>query len=146
MKPSGIVWDPEIVDLNSSASFWDYLEKLVGFSPLKIDRPKGSTHPRYPEMVYPLDYGYLEGTISADGAGLDVWVGASGNRDICGVILTVDLLKQDMEIKILLGCTAEEIQTILDFHNTKYMQAFLVRRPSEIIKEKVNEQNSKFAQ
>ena len=119
------------MDLNSSASFWDYLEKLVGFSPLKIDRPKGSTHPRYPEMVYPLDYGYLEGTISADGAGLDVWVGASGNRDLSAVLMTVDLHKRDTEIKILPGCTAEEIQTKLDFHNTKSMRAFLVRRPAK---------------
>ena len=95
-----------------------------------IDRPRNSTHPRYPEIVYPLDYGYLEGSTAIDGGGVDIWLGESGNRDLTGVILTVDLFKHDAEIKILLGCTEAEIQTILDFHNTKRMRAHLVRRPT----------------
>ena len=115
--------------MESATYFWDYLEKLVDSSQLKVDRPKGTSHPRYPELIYPLDYGYLEGTLSADGAGMDVWLGASGDRDLCGIILTVDLLKRDTEIKLLLGCTSEEIRMILHFHTSKYMGAFLVRRP-----------------
>jgi inorganic pyrophosphatase len=115
--------------MDSTPSFWDFLQKLVECSPMKIDRPKGTSHPRYPELAYPLDYGFLEGTTAGDGAGIDVWLGASGRRYMCGIILTVDLFKKDTEVKILLGCTDEEIQTILDFHNTKYMRAFLVRRP-----------------
>jgi inorganic pyrophosphatase len=133
LKPSGIILGFKIVDLRSSASFWDYLEKLVGSSPLIIDRPVGTPHPRYPELVYPLDYGFLEGTVSADGGGIDFWLGASGSRAICGVIMTVDMLKRDIEIKLLLGCTGEEIQMILDFHNTKSIQAFLVYRPNDTI-------------
>jgi inorganic pyrophosphatase len=113
-----------------SASFWDYLEELVVTSQLKIDRSIGTFHPRYPDRKYPLDYGYLEGTVASDGAGIDVWMGASGSQALTGVILTVDLHKRDAEIKILLGCTAEEIQTILDFHNTESMHAFLVPRPA----------------
>ena len=133
LKPSGIILGSKIEDLRSSASFWDYLEKLVGSSPLIIDRPVGTPHPRYPELVYPLDYGFLEGTVSADGGGIDFWLGASGSRAICGVIMTVDMLKRDTEIKLLLGCTGEEIQTILDFHNSKNIQAFLVYRPTDAI-------------
>ena len=115
--------------MDSPDSFWDYLENLVVSSPLKIDRPKGARHPRYPEMIYPLDYGFLAGTLAADGGGIDVWLGTSGSRDLCGVILTVDLHKRDSEIKILLGCTGQEIQTILDFHNNNSMRAHLVLRP-----------------
>ena len=100
-------------------------------SPVIIDRPKGTHHPRYPELVYALDYGYLEGTVAADGSGIDPWLGASGCRDLSAVLMTVDLHKRDTEIKILPGCTAEEIQTKLDFHNTKSMRAFLVRRPAK---------------
>jgi len=123
------------MDMRSSNTFWDYLEELVSLSPLKIDRPSGTRHPRYPELEYPLDYGYLEGTLAADGGGIDVWLGVSGNRDLSGLILTVDLHKRDTEIKILLGCTEEEIQTILDFHNAKSMRAFLVCRPVNKITE-----------
>ncbi|MBE3068120.1 MAG: inorganic pyrophosphatase [Chloroflexi bacterium] len=96
-----------------------------------IDRPKGSRHPQFPNIVYPLDYGYLDGTTSGDGGGIDAWAGASGTRDLSAVILTVDLHKRDAEIKILLGCTEDEIQTILAFHNENDMRATLIRKPKE---------------
>jgi len=114
--------------LPSSASFWIFLDQLVSSNQLIIDRPKYSQHPRYPEIIYPLDYGYMKETSSADGSGIDVWVGASGTHEPSAIIVTVDLQKRDAEIKILLGCTEEEMQIILDFHNTKSMGALLIRR------------------
>ena len=39
-----------------------------------IDRPLGSSHPRHPEMVYPVNYGYVDGVIGGDGAEQDVYV------------------------------------------------------------------------
>ena len=115
-----------------SANFWVYLDSLVASHPLVIDRPRGSPHPHYPEILYPLDYGYLEGTTSGDGDGIDFWLGVSGDHDLSAVILTVDLLKSDTEIKIILGCNEEELQTILVFHNQgSWMRATLARRTAE---------------
>jgi inorganic pyrophosphatase len=109
--------------------FWRYLELLVSGSTLHIDRPRGSHHPRYPELVYPLDYGYLDGTTAADGSGIDIWIGTQPDRSLTGIVTTVDLVKRDAEIKILLGCTKEEIQTILSFHNaSKNMQALFIQK------------------
>jgi inorganic pyrophosphatase len=124
----GIALDPEINGLPISASFWDYLDQLVASCSVIIDRPRNSPHPHHPEIVYPLDYGYLEGTTTVDGGGMDIWQGVSGIHSLNAVILTVDLHKRDSEIKILLGCTEAEMQTILDFHNTKRMRALLIRR------------------
>ncbi len=101
--------------------FWQYLKRLVAGSRVIIERPKGSQHPRNPEIVYPQDYGYLEGTNSGDGGGIDVWVGASGTRELSALVLTVNLHKRDAEIKILLGCSKDEIKTILVFHNENDM-------------------------
>ena len=39
-----------------------------------IDRPLGSHHPDYPDLIYPLNYGYVEGMIAADGDFQDVYV------------------------------------------------------------------------
>jgi inorganic pyrophosphatase len=86
----------ESEDLRFSGEFWRKLDRLVAEHELVIDRPKGSRHPRYPEMVYPLDYGYLAGTQAADGAGIDVWVGSLLGRTVTAVVCTVDMLKQDM--------------------------------------------------
>ena len=120
-----------MMESTSSANFWNYLDQLIISHPLIIDRPRGTQHPRYQEIVYPLDYGYLDGTTSGDGNGIDVWVGASGTRDLSAVILTVDLYKSDTEVKILLGCNEGEIQEILKFHNENKMRAILVHRPKE---------------
>lgn len=39
-----------------------------------IDRPLGCRHPRHPEMVYPINYGYVDGVFAGDGAEQDVYV------------------------------------------------------------------------
>ena len=109
--------------------FWQALDLLVAEHELVIDRPRGSVHPRYPEFVYPLDYGYLKGTASSDGGGIDVWRGTAGTG-VVGVMTTIDLMKRDSEIKILLGCTEEELEVVNHVHNEKeFMKGILTRRP-----------------
>ena len=108
--------------------FWDALDKLVSDSEIIIDRPKGTAHPRYPDFVYSVDYGYLKNTSSMDGAGIDVWVGTGGKK-IDAIMCIVDLIKKDSEIKILIGCTEEEKATVYKAHNeTPFMKGVLIRR------------------
>jgi len=108
-------------------NFWQALDLLVAEHELVIDRPAGSAHPRYTEFVYPLDYGYLRDTASSDGGGIDVWRGTAGTG-IVAIKVTVDLGKRDSEIKILLGCTEEEIAIINEVHNGQFMKSILIRR------------------
>lgn len=109
--------------------FWALLDALTESSEIVIDRPKGSCHPRYPHCIYPVDYGYLEDTTSMDGGGIDLWRGSLDGGRVNAIICTVDALKRDSEIKLLIGCTAEEQQTILDFHNdSEYMKGILLKR------------------
>lgn len=82
---------------DTSWDFWHMLDKLVAENKLIIDRPKGSNHPRYNNFVYPLDYGYLEGTSSQDGDGIDVWIGSSQNKQVVGIISSVDYIKKDSD-------------------------------------------------
>jgi inorganic pyrophosphatase len=101
----------------SVGHFWSRLATLLSGASVVVDRPKGSAHPRIPKLVYPLDYGYLSGTRSGDGHGIDVWIGSLKRRAVTGVICTVDLDKRDAEVKILLGCTRAEEKRILSIHN-----------------------------
>ena len=39
-----------------------------------VDRPKGSRHPKYKDMIYPINYGYVEGVFSGDGEEQDVYI------------------------------------------------------------------------
>ena len=108
--------------------FWSALDTLVRQSEIVIDRPRGSAHPRYPDFIYPVDYGYLKNTASMDGGGIDVWLG-TGDDGVNAVICTVDLLKKDSEIKILIGCTREETAAIYEKHNdSEYMKGILIPR------------------
>ena len=92
--------------------FWKYMQRLVDESDIVIDRPKGSRHPKFPETIYITDYGYLKNTSSADGMDIDVYVGSRKNHEVCAVAITVDFVKRDSEIKILIGCTDGEIEKI----------------------------------
>ena len=110
-------------------SFWKAADKLVSSGKIVIDRPKGSRHPRFPNMEYKVDYGYIENTLSMDGGGIDVWLGSLADKKVNAIICTVDLMKKDSEIKLLIGCTEEEMNTVHEFHNdSEFMKGILIRR------------------
>lgn len=109
--------------------FWSAIEKLVTESEIIIDRPKGTSHPKYPDFIYEVDYGYLKNTTSMDGGGIDVWVGTDNKKQIDAVMCVVDLLKRDSEIKILIGCTDEEKNIIYRIHNeNENMKSILINK------------------
>jgi inorganic pyrophosphatase len=101
-------------------SFWKEMNQLAASNPIIIDRSKGSAHPRYPTVLYPLDYGYLENTTAGDGSGIDVWIGSLNRKALTGILCTFDKLKRDAEIKLLINCTIEDIEIIQSFHNEMY--------------------------
>lgn len=109
--------------------FWDAVDKLVAESEIIIDRPRGTVHPKYPDFVYPIDYGYLKNTTSMDSDGIDVWLGSDSSQIIDAIICTVDLLKRDSEIKLLIGCTEVEKELVFQIHNqSQYMKGILICR------------------
>jgi inorganic pyrophosphatase len=115
--------------------FWKAMTELLTTNAIIIDRPKGSTHPRYEAAVYPLDYGFLEDTTSSDGGGIDVWIGSLNTvvdkqnaKTLTGILCTFDTLKHDAEIKLLIGCSEEDIQVIQEFH--KEMHTLYIPNPT----------------
>ncbi len=118
-----------MIRYSTMSQFWEFLDKLIATSTITIDRPAGSRHPRYPQITYPLDYGYLDETSSADGDGIDLWLGSQPEKRLEAIVVIVDLQKRDSEIKLLLGCTPAETETILHFHNSGLMRAEILKRP-----------------
>ena len=113
----------------NNPEFWTAMEALIAGSEIVIDRPKGSRHPRFKDIIYPLDYGYLSNTTSPDGEGIDVWLGSGEDRTLRAALLSVDLDKRDSEIKLLLGLTDAETAAIYAFYNDyPGMKALLIRR------------------
>lgn len=115
------------MDINDD--FWAAIDKIVEESKIIIDRPKGTVHPRFPDFRYQVDYGYLSNTSSMDGGGIDVWVGTDEKKQMDAILCSIDLMKRDAEIKILIGCTENEKQTVYRTHNEKEcMKGILIRR------------------
>ena len=102
---------------NLNPEFWQLLDRLIASSKIVIDRPKDSRHPKWPDFIYPVNYGYLEGTSSMDGEGVDLWLGSAEEKKLTALFVTVDPKKKDAEIKLVIGCTGEEIRSIDHFFN-----------------------------
>lgn len=86
-----------------------------------VDRPMGSRHPEY-DMIYPVNYGYIEGVFAGDGEeqdayilGVDVPV-----SEFSGVLIAVVHRLNDNEDKWVvapegMSFTEDEIRNILHF-------------------------------
>jgi inorganic pyrophosphatase len=94
-----------------------------------IDRQKGTIHPKYSNIVYELDYGYIKNTKAIDGNEIDVFKGSLHNKNVNTIVCTIDLIKHDIEIKLLIGCTISEIKKVYKFlNNSKYMRAIIIEK------------------
>jgi len=111
--------------MKTNTAFWEEMQRLIATHCIVIDRPKGQPHPRYPGMIYPLDYSYLENTLSGDGDGIDVWIGSQHHKTLTGILCTFDTLKQDVEIKLLLGCTFDELESIRGFYGSEMKTLYI---------------------
>ena len=103
--------------MTSDTLFWNEFIQLIKNNKIIIDRPKGKPHPRYPDMIYPFDYGFLENTSAGDGDGIDVWMGTMKQMELTGILCTFDTFKRDAEIKVLIGCSQDDIQIIREFND-----------------------------
>ena len=115
-------------NLLNSGFFWQKIDSLVLSTNIVISQPKGSHHPQYLNMVYPVDYGYLNDTDS-----IKVFKGSIKTSKIEAIMVVGDILKRDLEVKLLMGCTEDEEKNILRFINqTDYQKGILVRRGNEL--------------
>ena len=120
-----------LADLLAGRFDWAGWEALIARNGYTLDRPYGTPHPAFPEILYPLDYGYVEGTLASDGHEVDLFVG-SAETGLVGLILTTDYGRGDREAKLLYHCTPEEIYLVngfLNFDRTKMEGTLVLRRP-----------------
>lgn len=70
----------DALKMRPSQNLRDWLGRQVT---VQVDRPLGSAHPRYPALIYPVNYGFVPGTCAADGSEIDAYV-----LDITGPVAT----------------------------------------------------------
>ncbi|MBE6780558.1 MAG: inorganic pyrophosphatase [Ruminococcaceae bacterium] len=87
-----------------------------------VDRPLGSFHPEYPNICYPINYGYIRGTLAADGEEEDAYVlGVTEPvSQFTGKVIAIINRKNDIEHKWVVApegvlFTMEEIANLTYF-------------------------------
>lgn len=78
------------------------LEYLGREVEVKIDRPMGSRHPKH-GFYYPVNYGFIPGTVSGDGEEIDVYILGEFEplKDYKGKVIAVIHRKDDNEDKLV---------------------------------------------
>ena len=94
----------------------------------KIDRPLHSHHPRHPEMIYPINYGFVSDIFAGDGAEQDVYVFGTDQpiEEYEGKVIAVYHRLNDCEDKWIVALddkqyTDEEILEKISFQEQYFM-------------------------
>ena len=66
-----------------------------------VDRPLGSYHPEHKDLYYPINYGYIEGIIAADGEEQDAYILGVNEpvSEFIGRVIAIIERKDDVEDK-----------------------------------------------
>lgn len=87
-----------------------------------IDRPLGSAHPRHPDLIYPVNCGYIPGTQAGDEEPLDAYVlGVSVPvSSFLGEVIAIVVRHDDAEDKLVVvsagaRLTPDEIREAIAF-------------------------------
>ena len=110
------------------------LENMIGQDvEVFIDRPIGSIHPNYNNIIYPINYGYIKEITAEDGEYQDVYVlGESQKIDYCkGIVYAVVERENDTEDKLIVitdnkDYSIEEIKEKINFQE-KYFRYKIVK-------------------
>jgi inorganic pyrophosphatase len=96
-----------------------------------VDRPMGSHHPRYDNIVYPCNYGYVKGMMAGDGSEQDAYVIGINYplTEFSGIVVAVVHRKNDVEDKWIVApeemfFTHEEIQARVHFVEQYFVTEF----------------------
>ena len=107
----------------------EYLGKVVN---VKMDRPLGCKHPKH-GFVYPVNYGYIPGTISGDGEELDAYVLGVHNPldEFTGVVKAIIHRTNDNDDKLVVmpedkDYSDEQIRALTEFQE-QYFKSEIIR-------------------
>ena len=90
-----------------------------------IDRPLASAHPKHKDMIYPINYGYVDGLFAGDGAEQDVYVFGSDKalKNFEGKVIGVYHRLNDVEDKWIVALTTPNIAADKTYSDQEILDA-----------------------
>lgn len=96
-----------------------------------VDRPLGSYHPEHTDLYYPINYGYIKGTMAPDGEEENAYILGINEpvKEYTGKVIAMIYWKDDTEHKWVVApdgsaFTAEEIRNAVHFQE-RYFQSVI---------------------
>ena len=122
---------PSLPEIVAGSFDWEGWEALIAQNGITLDRPYRTPHPDFPDIIYPINYGFINDTLGSDGDEVDIFVGRAQNG-LVGLLLTTDHRRGDREVKLLYHCTPEDIYLangFINFDRTLLEGTLVLRRP-----------------
>ena len=118
-----------------------YLGKAVD---IRIDRPIGSTHPKHPDLTYPINYGYIPNVLGGDGEELDVYLLGVDNpvKEYSARIIGIVHRHNDVEDKLVaapegMNFTSFEIEEAVQYYESE-IEAFFEKSCGTVLYTTIN--------
>lgn len=100
-----------------------------------IDRKIGTRHPKRPHVIYPINYGYLEDVLSADGEGADAYVMGVDEpiERFSGKVIALVHREDDIEDKLVVApegasYSVDEIEKAVVFQEESYRHSLILHQ------------------
>ena len=120
-------------EFENNALFWQKVDSLFLSGTKTLMKKKGEHHDTYNNLVYPVDYSRIVDMKSPSAHGVAVYMGSGNRNSVTGLIVAADILEKELDVKLLAGCTDEEIEDVLRYLNqTEFQKTIVIRRNSVV--------------
>ena len=91
-----------------------------------VDRPVGSRHPKHPDLVYPINYGYVEGLLGGDGEEQDVYLFGTDEplERFEGTVIAVYHRLDDVEDKWIVSLDGSDVPDELILKTIRFQEEY----------------------
>ena len=91
-----------------------------------VDRPLGSVHPNFKNIVYPVNYGFVKGIIAPDGEEQDVYILGIDVpvKEFSGKIIAVIHRLNDVEDKWIVAAEGTDFSDVEILKNIYFVEQF----------------------
>lgn len=118
-------------EFENNAYFWQKIDAAFISGDYKKLYTKGTKHPLYPSLVFPVDYGHIT-TNDDEKSSMKAFKG-NGEQTVQSVVVCANLLEKDLSAILLIGLEDHQEEEVLKFLNsTDFQKAVIIRRGIEI--------------
>lgn len=118
-------------EFENNAYFWQKVDAAYLSGDFKVKYKKGSKHPTYSGLKFPVDYGHV--SASDDNKSIIKAFKSNNGDRVDAVVICANLIEKDLSAIALIGLNEDETLKVLQFLNSTDLQkAVIIKRGKDI--------------